>query len=97
LKLARPPATITVADIVEAVEGPIALTACSDSGKNDCTLTGACLVRPHWPLVNEALRGALASVPLTRLAGVAPVPKGSAHIPPVAATPAEPVLIEYSA
>lgn len=68
LKLARPAAAISVADIVEAVEGPIALTACVEHGRHDCTLEGACAVRPHWPLVNEALRGALASVPLTRLA-----------------------------
>lgn len=74
LKLARPAAAITVADIVEAVEGPIALTACVERGKNDCTLEGNCLVRPHWPLVNEALRGALAGVPLTRLTEAAPAP-----------------------
>lgn len=73
LKLARPAAAITVADIVEAVEGPIALTACIDKGKHECTLEGACAVRPHWPLVNEALRGALAGVPLTQLAQVLPV------------------------
>lgn len=75
LKLARPAAAITLADIVEAVEGPIALTACVEHGRNDCTLESACLVRPHWPLVNEALRGALAQVSLTRLAetGISPV------------------------
>lgn len=67
LQLARPAAAITVADIVEAVEGPIALTACVERGKHDCTLEGACAVRPHWPVVNEALRDALAGVPLTRL------------------------------
>lgn len=71
LKLARPAAAITLADIVEAVEGPIALTACVEHGRHDCTLESACMVRPHWPLVNEALRGALAGVPLTRLAEVA--------------------------
>lgn len=71
LKLARPAAAITLADIVEAVEGPIALTACVEHGRHDCTLESACLIRPHWPLVNEALRGALAGVPLTRLAEVA--------------------------
>lgn len=71
LKLARPAAAITLADIVEAVEGPIALTACVEHGRQDCTLESACLLRPHWPLVNEALRGALAGVPLTRLAEVA--------------------------
>lgn len=68
LKLARPAAAISLADIVEAVEGPIALTACVEMGKHDCGLESACAVKPHWPLVNEAMRGALATVPLTRLA-----------------------------
>ena len=71
LKLARPAAAISLADIVEAVEGPIALTACVESGKHDCGMETACAVRPHWGLVNDALRGALADVPLTRLAEVA--------------------------
>ena len=70
LKLARPAAAITLADIVEAVEGPIALTTCVDQGRHDCSLEGACTVRPHWGIVNEAMRGALAEVPLTRLAAI---------------------------
>ena len=71
LKLARPAAAISLADIVEAIEGPIALTSCVDKGKHDCALEGSCTVRPHWGVVNAAMRGALADVPLTRLAGVA--------------------------
>lgn len=71
LKLARPAAAISLADIVEAVEGPIALTSCVEQGRHDCGMEGSCAVRPHWPLVNSALRGALAEVPLTRLAEVA--------------------------
>ncbi|MDE8651730.1 SUF system Fe-S cluster assembly regulator [Novosphingobium album (ex Liu et al. 2023)] len=67
IKLARPPAAITVADIVEAMEGPIALTACVEQGRHDCTLEDVCLLRPHWPQVNAALRGALAQVALTQL------------------------------
>lgn len=70
LKLARPAAAITLADIVEAVEGPIALTSCSENGRHDCTLEQACSVRPHWDIVNRTLRGALADVPLTQLAGI---------------------------
>ena len=70
LKLARPAAAITLADIVEAVEGPIALTACVENGRHDCGLEEACSVRPHWGLVNDAMRSALAQVPLTRLAEV---------------------------
>lgn len=66
LQLARPAAAITLADIVEAVEGPIALTACVEG--IDCAVDHNCTVRPHWPMVNQALRGALAAIPLTQLA-----------------------------
>lgn len=69
LQLARPAAAINLADIVEAVEGPIALTSCVEEGRHDCGLEACCSVRPHWATVNETLRGALAGVPLTSLAG----------------------------
>ena len=68
LKLARPAAAITLADIIEAVEGPIALTPCVDEGRQDCNHEAGCSVKPHWPLVNQVLRGALAQVSLTQLA-----------------------------
>ena len=71
LQLARPAAAITLADIVEAVEGPIALTSCVESGKHDCALEGSCSVQPHWGIVNAAMRGALAGIPLTQLAAQA--------------------------
>ena len=66
LQLARPAAAISLADIIEAVEGPILLTACIEG--HDCTLDHECRVRPHWPAINAALRGALASIPLSQLA-----------------------------
>lgn len=68
LQLARPAAAISLADIVEAVEGPIALTSCVDEGRHDCALEGSCAVQPHWPIVNKALRGALANISLVQLA-----------------------------
>ena len=71
LKLARPAAAISLADIVEAVEGPIALTSCVEQGRHDCGMEVVCTVRPHWGAVNDAVRGALAGVPLTRLAEIA--------------------------
>ena len=79
LMLARPAAAISLADIIEAVEGPIAMAACSerlrnDKGRHDCSLEGACLVRPHWPVVDAALRGALAGVSLSQLAAPGPKP-----------------------
>lgn len=68
-RLARPAAAISLAEIVEAIEGPIAMTACVETGRHDCGLEGSCVVRPHWPVVNAAVRGALAEVSLTSLAG----------------------------
>ena len=67
VRLSRPPATISLADVVEAVEGPIALTACADSGAHDCVLQGDCRVKPHMNIANAAVRGALAGVTLASL------------------------------
>ncbi len=67
-KLARPAAAVSLADIIEAIEGPIAMTACVETGKHDCALEGSCKVQPHWPVVNDAVRGALANINLTSLA-----------------------------
>jgi FeS assembly SUF system regulator len=70
--LARPAADISLADIVEAVEGPIAMTVCSgDSGVSDCALDAHCRVKPHMGIVGNAVRGALGAVSLTSLCGPA--------------------------
>jgi len=66
-RLSRPPAAISLADIVEAIEGPIALTACVDAGKHDCAIEGNCRVKPHANAVNGAVRGALAAISLSQL------------------------------
>ncbi len=73
-RLSRPPSAISLADIVEAVEGPIALTACVDHGSQDCCIEGNCRVKPHWNAVNGAVRGALAGVSLASLSSVRPEP-----------------------
>jgi len=65
--LARPATDISLADIVEAVEGPIALTMCSDSNNHDCILDKHCRVKPHIGVVGRAVRGALEAVSLQRL------------------------------
>jgi FeS assembly SUF system regulator len=68
LQLARPAAAISLADIIEAVEGPIAMTSCVNTGSHNCAMEGNCRVQAHWPVVNNAVRGALADVKLTALA-----------------------------
>ncbi len=67
--LARSPLEITLADMVEAVEGPIAMTQCSGSEEaSDCALDAHCRVKPHMSVVSHAVRGALAAVTLEQLA-----------------------------
>jgi len=67
-RLKRPAGEISLADIVEAVEGPILMTSCVDAERHDCALEGACQVRPHMGVVNHAVRGALQGVSLSSLA-----------------------------
>jgi len=66
--LAKGASEISLADIVEAVEGPIALTMCSDSNNHECILDAHCRVKPHIGIVGNAVRGALGAVRLTELA-----------------------------
>ena len=65
--LARPANEISVADIVEAVDGPIALTACVSGDAHDCAIENVCGVRGHWGPINAAVRGALQHVTLADL------------------------------
>lgn len=67
VRLSRPPATITLADVVEAVEGPIAMTACAEAGAHDCNLETDCRIRPHMNMANDAIRSALAGVTIASL------------------------------
>ena len=66
--LARPVSAISLADIVEAVEGPIAMTQCADGVNHDCILDAHCRVKPHMGVVGEKVRGALGAVSLQELA-----------------------------
>jgi Rrf2 family protein len=67
--LSKPAEEISLADIVEAVEGPIAMTVCSGhEGASDCALDAHCKVKPHMGIVGNAVRGALGAVRLTELA-----------------------------
>ena len=70
--LARPAAQISAADIIDAVEGPVALTECA-SHDNHCGLESSCRVGASWQRVSVAIRAALAEVTLTQLAGTAPL------------------------
>jgi FeS assembly SUF system regulator len=74
--LARPADQISVAQVVEALEGPIALTDCASSGREHCDIEADCLARASWDPVSRAIHGALEKLPLSaigpyRLSGAA--------------------------
>ena len=58
---------ITAADIIEALEGPVALTACVEGSEADCGVESLCPMRGGWEKVNRAIRAALEEVTLAEL------------------------------
>jgi FeS assembly SUF system regulator len=61
--LARAPEKITVAAVISALEGPIALTECSISLRG-CEQASGCEIRGNWSLINQTIHDALESVTL---------------------------------
>jgi FeS assembly SUF system regulator len=61
--LARAPEKITVATVINALEGPIALTECISSHK-ECGQATGCDIQARWGLINQKVFNALESVPL---------------------------------
>jgi FeS assembly SUF system regulator len=64
--LGRPPAEITMAEIIAALEGPIAITECVDVS-SDCSHEQLCPVRSNWHRINAAVRGALEEISLAEM------------------------------
>ena len=72
-QLARPAAQISAAAILDALEGPVALTDCS-SGHGHCGIESSCHVGSAWQRVNLAIRRSLHEVNLAQLAGLDAAP-----------------------
>jgi FeS assembly SUF system regulator len=68
-QLARPPAQISAAAILDALEGPVALTDCA-AGHGHCEIEESCRVSLVWQRLNLAIRRALYEVSLAQLAGL---------------------------
>lgn len=66
--LSRAAEEISVAAIVEAIEGPIALTACAEGSTDPCDVQSLCPMAGNWNEVNRAIRGALGAVSLSDMA-----------------------------
>lgn len=84
--LARPAADITVAQVVEAIEGPLTVSDCVDGAALCCDIERTCPMHGRWDLVNGAIRRALAGLTLADM--VRPDPIFAARPGPAGAAPA---------
>ena len=64
--LARPATAISAAEILDALEGPVAITECSSSS-GGCDLESYCRVGTAWQRINHSIRKALEGVSLADL------------------------------
>ena len=84
-RLLRPLSDIPVADVIAAVDGPIALAACVDGSATECESQGLCPMRGRWDPVNDAIHQALSAITLADMQ-MASIPR--AFRVPAAATAA---------
>jgi FeS assembly SUF system regulator len=70
--LARPALAISVADVIVALDGPIALTACVEHGPGDCDIEALCPARANWQRINDAIRHALEGITMAEMAHAVP-------------------------
>ena len=76
-RLTRPPGEISLLEIVEAMEGPIAMTECS-LDEHVCGIASQCGVRANWRRINDVVAAALSDVSLAQMFAEAPA---SADVP----------------
>ena len=69
--LARLPSEISVAEIIDAMDGPISITECS--GTTTCGRESTCTTRSNWQGINHIIQDALEKVNLAEM--IAPKPQ----------------------
>ena len=67
-QLARAAAAISAAAIIDAIEGPVAITECSGH-HSTCDIESVCRTGSAWQRINGSIRRALDDISLAQLAG----------------------------
>jgi len=88
-RLARAPKDISVAEIIGAIEGPIAMTECSAMPSGLCDLEPVCPVGSNWQKINQVVGRALQDLTLADMTHPLPSrvrtsghrPSGHGHMP----------------
>ncbi len=88
--LARAAAAISVVEMIAAIDGPIAITACSEAAPGLCGLEHTCPVRSNWQRINQVVVRALGQLSLHDMQRPAPagIQSGTAASAPLPATAA---------
>ena len=90
-RLVRPLRDVAVSDVVVAIDGPVALTACVEGAGAPCELEVNCPVHGRWQPVNDAVRAALSQITLADIMADTPPARGApvpAYPPSTAFQPA---------
>jgi FeS assembly SUF system regulator len=67
--LVRKAHEISVAEMIDVLEGPIAMTECSSHGNHFCGLELVCPTKNPWQRINHVVRQALSKLSLADMAG----------------------------
>ena len=73
-QLKRDAHAISVAEVISAFEGPLAITECSSGIPGECRVEHRCAVRNHWQIINHAVQRALEGITLSTMLGTTPQP-----------------------
>jgi FeS assembly SUF system regulator len=79
-RLTRDATAITVADIVAAVEGPIAITECTGDAPVTCSIAAMCAVKSNWQTINRVVRDALSRITLAQMASPLAIARGPSTV-----------------
>lgn len=75
--LAQSADSISLAEVISALEGPIGITECA-SHPGTCEKESLCPLRPNWVRISQAFRETLEKIPLTEM--YAPPPPALIHL-----------------
>ena len=88
-RLASSAEKISIADVIQALEGPIGITECSFN-PGACEQEGSCPVQSNWKRISLAMRDALGQIPLSDMV-LPPLHRSEVRLLNVSSQPAQPL------
>ena len=88
-RLTRPAIEISLFEVVEAMEGPLALTECSHD-HHQCGMAPKCGARSSWRLINDVVSEALRDVTLAQILPLFPLPMTNSAAPSLSTSSPDP-------